>query len=351
ASFTALENYYQEQGRDWERYAMVKARLLGVSPEMQLQFERMLRPFVYRRYIDFSVIEALRKMKMLIAQESRRRGMADNIKLGPGGIRELEFIVQSFQLIRGGQERRLQTRSWHAALNELGVLQLIDGKTCERLAQSYEFLRVVEHRLQQVRDEQTQKLPSDAIEQRRLAAMLGFADWQAFMVALNEHTEYVAGVFESVIGRDEDDSSEDSPLQLLWQDLLDDTTALDLLDEHVTTELVEERQAILKAVWQQVQHLRQYFRSHTSGPRGRRAIARLFSKLLQPLLQETTVVADFERLSKILQRVASRTAYLELLLENPGAREQLIRLCRASEWVAQQIATYPLLLDELIDPQ
>lgn len=137
----------------------------------------MLRPFVFRRYIDFSVIQSLRNMKGMIAREVRRRGLTDNIKLGAGGIREIEFIVQVFQLIRGGREPSLQSRALLPTLSAIAALHLLSENDAEQLRVAYLFLRRLENLLQSINDEQTQTLPSDELTRARLAWAMDFADW------------------------------------------------------------------------------------------------------------------------------------------------------------------------------
>jgi len=353
ASFAAIEHYYQEHGRDWERYAMVKARLIGADADFSHQLEAMLRPFVYRRYIDFSVIDALRKMKALIRQEARRRQLQNNIKLGPGGIREVEFIAQAFQLIRGGQERRLQTRSIYQALEMIEALELLQSETVARLVDGYEYLRKVEHVLQQIDDQQTQQLPSDPLDQERLAIALGYADWPQTEQRIFQAMADIHAIFKAVIGDEEEADEHEgiSALQLLWQDLTDDDAAVELITEHLDADRTDNSVQTSQAVWQQLKNFRQDIRKRGSGPRGRKAIAKLMPLLLEPILKGAEPERLLERILQVLHRVASRTAYLELLIENPGACDQLLKLCRASGWIAKQIAAYPLLLDELIDPQ
>lgn len=346
ASFNALEHYYQEHGRDWERYAMVKARVIGAGQAYDFQLSELLRPFVYRRYIDFSVIDSLRKMKALIQQESSRRQLQDNIKLGPGGIREIEFIAQAFQLIRGGQERRLQTRSLVAAFTRIAELELLSRKEVERLLAAYEFLRTLEHRLQLIDDEQTQTLPTNPLRQQQVAAAMGMT-WAEVIAELSTHTQAVNEIFQTIVGQQSDDEESTSPLQLLWQDLIETSAAEELLQEHLT----DANKASAPVLWQRIHEFRQTLRKRESGPRGRKAIAKLVPTLLEHILASADPDTLLQRIFLVLARIASRTAYLELLLENPGARAQLLKLCAASEWIAQQIATYPLLLDELIDPR
>ncbi|WP_000803666.1 bifunctional [glutamate--ammonia ligase]-adenylyl-L-tyrosine phosphorylase/[glutamate--ammonia-ligase] adenylyltransferase, partial [Escherichia sp. TW09276] len=229
-SFAALEDYYQEQGRDWERYAMVKARIMGDSDGVYAnELRSMLRPFVFRRYIDFSVIQSLRNMKGMIAREVRRRGLTDNIKLGAGGIREIEFIVQVFQLIRGGREPSLQSRSLLPTLSAIAALHLLSENDAEQLRVAYLFLRRLENLLQSINDEQTQTLPADELNRARLAWAMDFADWPQLTGALTGHMTNVRRVFNELIGDDESETQEESLSEQwreLWQDALqeDDTT-------------------------------------------------------------------------------------------------------------------------------
>jgi glutamate-ammonia-ligase adenylyltransferase len=175
--FSAFENYMQQHGRDWERYAYVKARCITGQEEYPALYDQVLRPFVYRRYLDFGVFESLRDMKALIAREVERRELQDNVKLGPGGIREIEFIVQAFQLIRGGSDRRLQSRELQVVLPLLASQRLLRREAVDDLTAAYRFLRLVENRLQEWNDEQTHKLPTDDVARARLALSLGMRDW------------------------------------------------------------------------------------------------------------------------------------------------------------------------------
>ena len=343
-SLAALEYYYQEQGRDWERYAMVKARLIGAEPASEQAFKDLLRPFVYRRYIDFSAIDALRKMKALISQETKRQGVQNNIKLGPGGIREVEFIAQTFQLIRGGQQRQLQTQSLYQAYQVIAEQELLPQQTVQELLESYELLRRVEHVLQEYHDEQTQTLPVDEERQQAMAAVFGH-DWESLVAKIHQAMAIVHEHFQNVIGDNDSDDEDAGPLQLLWQDMVEDSTALDVLHEYG----LDKQRAQL--IWQQVNELRMDVRKRGSGPRGRKAMAKLVPVLLQRCIQLADAEVVLERVFTLLRRIMSRTAYVELLVENVGAREQLVKLCRASSWIAQHLANFPILLDELIDPQ
>lgn len=344
-SFNALEHYYQEQGRDWERYAMVKARVINDNRHYQHMFSELIRPFVYRRYIDFSAIEALRKMKLLITQETRRQGVKNNIKLGAGGIREVEFIAQTHQLIRGGQQKSLQTQSIYQAYQQITALGLMPSADTQQLLQDYEFLRLVEHRLQQLNDEQTQQLPSDPHTQQQLCFMLGYEQWSALSEQLTRVMQRINGQFRKVIGSESEKDEEEHGLQVLWQDMLDDDAAVEILQQETaaTTDAEE--------LWQHIKKFRQETRKRSSGPRGRRALTRLMPQLLRQIVEQQHPVSLLERILMVIRAIMSRTAYVELLAENPGARQQLCKLCGASPWVSEQLAQHPILLDELIDPQ
>ncbi|MEC8225619.1 MAG: bifunctional [glutamate--ammonia ligase]-adenylyl-L-tyrosine phosphorylase/[glutamate--ammonia-ligase] adenylyltransferase, partial [Pseudomonadota bacterium] len=199
-SFHAMEDYYQEQGREWERYAMLKGRLIGTENRYWNEFYELLRPFVYRRYIDFSVIESLRKMKQMIAQEVRRKRLTNNIKLGAGGIREVEFVVQALQMVRGGREANLQTQSLLVALKELVNNQVMSNKEAELLTQNYLDLRQIEQYLQIFADKQTQTLPDDELNQQRLCYLLNKDDFNQCLSSIEQIMSQVHGEFEQVIG-------------------------------------------------------------------------------------------------------------------------------------------------------
>ena len=345
-SFAALEDYYQEQGRDWERYAMVKARLMGgTNDRWSQELEQMLRPFIYRRYIDFSVIQSLRNMKSMIAREVRRRGLTDNIKLGAGGIRETEFIVQVFQLIRGGRERSLQLRSLLPTLQAIGELNLLPATQVTQLKETYLFLRRLENLLQSINDEQTQTLPADELNRARLAWAMGEECWKTLTEKLESHMAAVRAIFDDLIGDDTPEtggSVEADEYGVLWQDRLDEADLIPLVP-HLETD------ARLRLL-QVIQDFRQDVDKRTIGPRGRQALDQLMPRLLSEVCPREDAAVTLSRLTPLLLGVVTRTTYLELLTEYHGALKHLIRLCAASPMVASQLARYPLLLDELLDP-
>ncbi len=345
-SFAALEDYYQEQGRDWERYAMVKARIMGDSEGVYAnELRAMLRPFVFRRYIDFSVIQSLRNMKGMIAREVRRRGLTDNIKLGAGGIREIEFIVQVFQLIRGGREPSLQSRSLLPTLSAIAALHLLSENDAEQLRVAYLFLRRLENLLQSINDEQTQTLPSDELNRARLAWAMDFADWPQLTGALTAHMTNVRRVFNELIGDDESETQEESLSEQwreLWQDALqeDDTTP-------VLAHLSEDDR---KQVLTLIADFRKELDKRTIGPRGRQVLDHLMPHLLSDVCAREDAAVTLSRITALLVGIVTRTTYLELLSEFRAALKHLISLCAASPMIASQLARYPLLLDELLDP-
>ncbi|CPR17374.1 bifunctional [glutamate--ammonia ligase]-adenylyl-L-tyrosine phosphorylase/[glutamate--ammonia-ligase] adenylyltransferase [Brenneria goodwinii] len=345
-SFAAMEDYYQEQGRDWERYAMVKARLLGgMDDEYSQELRRTLRPFVFRRYIDFSVIQSLRNMKGMIAREVRRRDLRNNIKLGAGGIREIEFITQVFQLIRGGREPGLQERALLPTLRHIVELGLLAQPQVTELSETYCFLRRLENLLQAIADEQTQTLPDDELNQSRLAWGMGFDGWAMLQQALLRHTQSVRRVFDDLIGddvQDNHDIPEHDSYCSLWQDMLD-YADLALLTPHLT-ESVRER------LLREIVDFHHDVAKRTIGPRGREVLDQLMPNLLAEVCARQEADIILSRLTPLLLGIVTRTTYLELLLESRPALAQLVRLCAASPMVAGQLARYPLLLDELLDP-
>lgn len=357
-SFTALEDYYQAQAREWERYAMVKARVVAGDAEDAQRVMAILEPFVYRRYLDYGAIESLRELKRLISRELIRKGMEQDIKLGPGGIREVEFIGQVFQIIRGGRDPQLRVRPILEVLDLLRDKGLLPLTAAHELQAAYRFLRRVENRVQAWRDQQTHQLPTDPQERLRLARAMGYPDWPEFLIALDDWRQRVQRHFDEVFASGEE-SPPERELAHLWNETLDPARALDLLAE-----------AGFRDPPGALERLRQFHQSRVCrelGSRGQERLERLMPLLLETIArnQAPTAAGDpaapptdppvpdltLERLLKLLEAVARRTAYLALLVENASALTQLVRLTAASPWVAQQLARQPLLLDELLDPR
>jgi len=344
-SYAAFEDYYQHHGRDWERYAMVKARVINQDLRFDQDIQAMLKPYVYRRYIDFSAIQALRSMKAMINSEIRRKGLRDNIKLGSGGIREIEFIVQTFQLIRGGREPVLQTRSLLNALKQLSEYGELSLEQTAMLRQHYLYLRQVENILQQIDDQQTQTLPDKSIDQQRVAWVMGEADWAAFYQQLQLRLAEVNACFQSAIGEEEPEEHAASQIYMdLWHCGADREALANLLSQHACCE--QEQQTRVDSLY----HFMHAVEHRHIGQRGRQTLERMMPSLLQQLFEHPQTTLVLPRVIVLLESILSRTAYLELLAENPGSLQQLLRLCAGSAMLAEKLANFPILLDELLDP-
>ena len=347
ASFDAMEQYYQTQGREWERYALIKARVIAGDKAAGERLFMDLRPFVYRKYIDYSAFESLREMKGMINRENRIKGRENNVKLGAGGIREVEFIAQAFQLIRGGRDLRLQQRELMNILPLLPECVSMPQQVVDDLTQAYIYLRNTEHGIQALADKQTQELPVDPLNQQRLAYVMGEPDWPSFLEKLNRFRAKVSQHFADVIApveASEENHAEESDALLvaLWVSEFEDSEALVnyLADigfkqpDTTAKRLIDLRH--LKTV-QALQNI------------GQDRLLALLPLLLREIAALENCDETLERVLQLIQAIVRRSAYLVLLSENPGARAQLIRLCSASSWFAEQLAHQPVLLDELIN--
>ena len=345
SSFAAMENYYQIHGREWERYAMVKARVVAGDRHSGEQLMAMLKPFVYRRYLDFGAYEALRDMKTLISREVQRRGMERNVKLGAGGIREVEFIGQLFQLIRGGRDTNLTTRQILKVLEHLGKADYLPDFVVQELISGYCFLRNVEHRLQAYEDRQTHLLPEDTIGQLRLAYSMGYDDWESFQAKLNMHRHRVQRHFEQVFEAPQTEQAEEGTVDLagVWYGTLDEPTSIRVLAEAGFEQA--------EGLWQKLSEIRQSRSYHALSRQGRERLDRLFPLLLGAAGQADQPDETVRRLLDLIAQIARRSVYLALLTENPLALSQLVRLSSASSWISHFLKQYPLLLDELLDPR
>lgn len=348
-SFNALEQYYQDQGRDWERYAMIKARVVGGDQEKGSELLDMLRPFVYRRYLDFSAIEALRTMKQLIQQEVRRKGMAENIKLGSGGIREVEFIAQAFQLIHGGRDLSLQQRPLLKVLKTLEGQGYLPAAVIDELREGYQFLRYTEHAIQAIADRQTQMLPDDPQDKARIAFIMGFADWASFHEQLMHWRERVGWHFRQVIADpDEEEGQEDHGEEIVggeWLPLWEESQN----EESACLQLQEGGFADAQKALKNLSNLRNSSQLRSMQRLGRERLDAFIPRLLAQAVEHDNPDLVLERVLPLVEAVARRSAYLVLLTENPGALRRLLTLCAASPWIAEQIARFPLLLDELLN--
>lgn len=350
-SFDAAEHYYETHGREWERYAYIKARVVGGDRERGRALLERLRPFVYRRYLDYGVFAALREMKALINRESARKGLVDNVKLGAGGIREVEFIGQAFQLIRGGRDPDLQRRGIQEVLGQLARRGLIPEYAERQLQAAYVFLRRVENRLQEVHDQQTHRLPQDEPGRLRLALAMGFPGWGEFRRVLDTHMRHVHEHFGQVFGapqvemeaRQWEAASAAAELGNVWHGVLSAHTAQARLAEAGYEDPAE--------ALAQIEALREGHVVRGLSPTGRERLDRLMPLLLGAVARGPRPTGTLARVLKLIAAIARRSVYLSLLGEAPMALSQLVRLCAASPWVAELLARHPLLLDELLDPR
>jgi len=345
-SFDAFEEYYQSQGREWERYAMIKVRPVAGDLEQGGQVLAMLRPFVYRRYLDFGAFSELREMKLMIRRQLARKGSNDNVKLGLGGIREVEFIGQAFQLIRGGREPELQQRPILTILRQLAVSDYLPDYVVDGLIDAYCFLRAVENRLQEFEDKQTHLLPSGDEARQRLALSMDFPDWQQFSAALNKKRRLVETHFEQVFAAPQTEAApehDEQTLSAVWHRRIDDERAVAILCQHGYEDGVEA-----------LRRIGQLSASHAcrmSGPEGQKRLDQLMPLMLGSVAKVVNPDETLVRALNMIEVVARRTAYLALLVENPMALSQLVRLFAASPWIAELLSQHPILMDELLDPR
>lgn len=342
-SFGAMEDYYQTQAREWERYAMIKARVVAGGREAGDQLTAMLRPFVYRRYLDFGAIESLRDMKQMIDKELRRKGMADNVKLGPGGIREIEFIGQAFQLIRGGRDPDLQIRPIRTVLRLLREKGLLPDRAGRQLDQAYEHLRLVENRLQAWKDKQTQLLPEDETGRLRLARAMGFGDWDGFFAVLEGHRRRVQGEFDRVFAAPHAEEDREQIFSSIWSGSAE--------DGHYLEQLAEVGFKDAKSALGRLHALRDSAARKGLSRRGGDRMAQLIPLVLQVAAGSKDPDLVLERVLRVLETILRRTAYLAMLIEHPIILSQLAHLAEMSPWFSDQIGHHPLLLDELLDPR
>ena len=337
--FAAMESYFQREGRDWERYAWQKARPVAGDSEAGERFLQTLRPFVYRRYLDYGALDGLREMKAAIAAEVARKELADDIKRGPGGIREIEFLVQALQLIRGGREPALRERRLLPALQALVEAGHIAADTGAALAGAYRFLRRLENRLQMLRDAQTHALPEDTLDRTRLARGLDHPDWEALRAALDEQRARVTAEFEALLAPRRRARAA-SDLAAYWR-ALPDAGAADTL---------------AAAGFDDSEDLDGSLRDFARAP-GVRALSdatrarldRVLPALLEAAAQSSQPDAALRRLLPLLHTLLRRASYLALLDEQPGALARLADVLGRSALLAERLGTHPLLLDELLD--
>ena len=324
-SHAALEKYLSQHGREWERYAWIKARIVsgGVDGDELLA---MTRPFVFRKYVDYTAFEAMREMKAMIEREVARRNIEDDIKLGAGGIREVEFIVQVFQLIYGGSKLELQDRQCLVSLKHLGEVGLLDDEAVVDLEDAYLFLRRVEHAIQALNDQQTQSLPSEIDPRNRIVETLGFEDWDQFITHLNQKRQKVIYQFEHLIKEKGTETLAESFGQL-------EVRLESVLDDHAKN-LIKEfwfGHAIKKLPAKAIQRLKEFW-----------------PHLIEAILQSDKPQTALVRLMPLIESVMRRTVYLVMLIESKGALQRLVKMATVSPWICEELTHYPVLLDEFL---
>jgi len=343
-SLLSLENYLITQGREWERYAWIKARLMNAGDNLQTEWHVALsgiaHPFVFRKYLDFGSINAMRDLHAQIRREVARKDMADHIKLGPGGIREIEFIAQVFQLIRGGRDSALQAHPTLQILPLLVERRLLPAESEQELVTAYEFLRRLEHRLQYVNDAQTHRLPTDDEERRLIALSMGFDDWSALFVVLDAHRQNVARHFEQIFSDPEEGSH---ALTGLWLEQVDGDDALETLSE------LGFRQP--QAMLERLHAFRQSAKYQQLATQIRERLDAIGPRLIEASAATKTPDSTWQRGLDFFETISRRGAYLALLQQYPQTLSKVAEIIGSSAWAASYLTRHPILLDEVLDPR
>lgn len=334
SSFAALENYYQREGRDWERYALIKARPVAGDLMAGQQLLDILKPFVYRRYIDFGAIEALHDMHQNVREDALRRDRLGDIKRGPGGIREIEFLVQTFQLLRGGREPDLQTTSLFKAANSLQKLELLPESMVSELLAAYRFLRRVENRIQALHDQQTHVVP-DGDDGLMVARAMGFDDMPGFQLVLDETRASVQTLFEQSLPNKPGPANDENPWHTSWQSIRSRSQEEVVSDDET---------------WKPLANFAKRLNRLSLSDRASRRLDQFMPLLLERLETQSPGDEVANRVFDLVSAICRRSAYLSLLLQNPGATDRMLKLFATSKRVALAVTRYPALLDELIDP-
>lgn len=348
SSFAGMEQYYQQQGREWERYAMIKAKIISGRDEDVDYLRSMLKPFIYRRYIDYSAFESIREMKLMIDAQVKRKGMQNNIKLGRGGIREIEFIGQTFQLIRGGRDVVLQERGIIPVLESLQQLKCLSESEASSLKQAYYFHRKFENRLQMEHDQQTHRIPEEPVEQQKMCLAMSMDSWDELSEQIHVHRANVGNVFQAILFAEEEEKESESGSQVLSNFWFDDgENALDIFEHWLEANAIADGEDIGRRIreFRNNSHL-QYLSEEAT-----KRLIKLVSSILGKLKSTENPALIFERMLEVLVSIAGRQVYVNLLMEYPQVLDMMISLCSDSNWFAKQLARYPILLDELIDSE
>jgi len=337
-SHSALEHYYQLHGREWEQYAMVKARIVSGSDASTESLANLLKPFIYRKYLDYRVFDGLATLKAKIDAQAKSRGMRVNLKLGQGGIREIEFFVQAFQILRGGRNHRLQCSGIFAAFEALQQHKIVDLPSLQKLRDAYCFLRLLENRVQMFEDQQTHDLPDNSLQQQRIAVTMGFADWEAILSQLQQHRQQVSACFNDLF------KQADNPRPEI---IIDDSFSDSGDDQHwdfIDSSGIEGSEAISHS-------LNRFIKSRAWGymsTRARQRFGLLLPGLIEALRISKLPATLFDRLLRLFSSIAGRSVYFELLFQNQALLARLASLFDRSEWIADEVSQYPMLLENLI---
>ena len=334
-SFAALEEYLVAQGREWERYAWIKARVISMGDATELM--QLIQPFMFRKYLDFGAFESMRKLHVQIRQEVQRRDRLTNIKLGPGGIREIEFIAQVFQLIRGGRDTGLRIRPTLQVLQLLGKMGQLTLTTVSELCAAYIFLRNLEHRLQYLDDQQTQDLPENTADQALIAAGMGYPDYGAMLTQLNHHRTLVSLQFSQIFSTQQSDREESA----LWRENMN--------AEELTSDMEKLGYAEASNLSDQLLHIRDSARYRQLPDSSRQRLDKLIPQFIALCAHTDNRDLTLPRVLKLLESISRRASYLSFLAEYPQVLERVVKIASASEWACDYLIQHPMLLDEVLD--
>jgi glutamate-ammonia-ligase adenylyltransferase len=343
-SFPMLEEYFIKQGREWERHAWIKGRVIagGIDSESILM-EQIVRPFVFRKYLDFNAYESMRRLHAQLRKEVERRELHDNIKLGPGGIREIEFITQVFQLIRGGRDVDLCIRPTLGVLQRLQKKQQLPKQAVSELIEAYCFLRKLEHRLQYLDDQQTQTLPLNPEDQQRIASAMGFSGYERFMQQLDRHRSDVTRHFELIFATPRKSPSHDM-LAYLWQAEAHDTSQTEAAATQLSTMGFTEPEKISERIRSFYQDNAYQHLAESS----QQQIITLIPMLIETASEHPPVDITLERMLQLLEKISTQSSYLALLLEHPHTLQRVAGIASISQWASDYLGRHPILLDELL---
>ena len=340
-SHSALEHYYQLHGREWEQYAMVKARVINGSQDERQQLSAILTPFVYRKYHDYRVFEGLAALKDKIDVQAKSRGMRVNIKVGPGGIREIEFFVQAFQILKGGRNHQLQSTEIFNSFEALQQQQIVDTATIDKLRDAYKFLRLLENRIQMFDDQQTHDLPENRLQQSRIVFAMQAQNWDELVEQLDYHREQVSLCFTELFRHQPEKRS---------AEIIDDSFSDDDGDSHQWEFILKSG---IEAADEVNSQLNEFLKSKAwryMSSRARQRFNALVPELIDTIGSSGDALTLFSRFMRLFGSIAGRSVYFELLFQNPGLLLKLSSLFERSSWIAEEVSQYPMLLENLIHP-